>query len=59
MCVDVCGDVCVMCVCVVEMQWYGAIGAINGTKMEPKIKLAGDIINNLCIKLNISIQIQQ
>jgi hypothetical protein len=25
---------CVWCVCVVEMQWYGAIGAINGTKVE-------------------------
>jgi hypothetical protein len=35
MCVGPRGDVCVMCVCVVEMELDGAIGAINGTKVEP------------------------
>lgn len=37
MCVDGCGDVCVMCVCVVEMELNGDIGAINGTKVEPHL----------------------
>jgi hypothetical protein len=37
MCVGPRGDVCVMCVFVVEMEFDGAIGAINGTKVEPEI----------------------
>jgi hypothetical protein len=40
MCVDGCGDVCVMCVCVVEMAPMAPMAHNYGTKVEPILGLS-------------------
>jgi hypothetical protein len=50
MCVGPRGGVCVMCVCVVEMELDGAIGAIDGTKVEPRRYDAENPITKMIVR---------